>query len=81
MSLLGLFESSSWLHMASQRPFRTGHNGCSTSRRSGADGRPNKFQNNKKYKLREKVRVVSCKNNLNSCLLNVDGLSDASFAG
>ena len=64
----------------SQPAFRTGRNGRSTSRRSGFDGRRNKLRGNKKFKLRERVGVVSCKNNLKSCMLNVDGLSDASFA-
>ena len=64
----------------SRPPFRTGRNGRRTGRVINVDVRRSKCRSNKKYKLRENVGVISCKNNLKACMLNVDGLSEAAFA-
>ena len=63
-----------------QSSFRSGRNGCVTARHGSHLGRRIKSRGNKKFKLREKVGVLSCKNDLRTSMLNVDGLSDTALA-
>ena len=60
--------------------FRSGRNGCVTARHSSQLGRRVNSRSKNKYKLREKVGVLSCKNDLKTSMLNVDGLSDTALA-
>ena len=62
-----------------QTSFRSGRNGRATARYGSHLSRRIKSRGNNKFKLREKVGVLSCKNDLKTSMLNVDGLSDTAL--